>query len=88
VRLVSLALLLSALFLPWRWRAIAALFLPPQWHTTAVTAKFLGPVGKRQRVIEDAHFALRSATSEGRRAAPVMVTMTTMAVFLRQTLWG
>ena len=25
-----------------------------------MTAKFLGPVGKQQRVIEDAHFALRS----------------------------
>jgi hypothetical protein len=75
VRLVSLALLLPVLL------------LPRQWHATAASAKFLGPVGQRQQMIEDVRFALRS-TAEGRRAAPEMVTMTTMAIFLRQTLWG
>ena len=62
-----------------------------RWHTTAarlpvvpkLTAKFLGPVGQRQQVIEDVRSALRS-TAEGRRAAPEMVTMTTMAVFLHE----
>ena len=71
----SVRLVSLALLLP-------ALLLPRRWHATA-----LGPVvGERQQVIEDVHFTLRS-TAEGRTAAPEMVTMTTMAVFLRQTLW-
>jgi hypothetical protein len=70
----SVRLVSLALLLP-------ALLLPRRWHATA-----LGPVGERQQVIEDVHFTLRS-TAEGRTAAPEMVTMTTMAVFQRQTLW-
>ena len=64
----------------------AARLLPRRLHAMAATAKCLGPVGQRQHqaVIEDVRFAHRS-TAEGRRAA---LTMTTMAVFLCQTLWG
>jgi hypothetical protein len=67
---------------------MAARLLLRRLHATAATAKCLGPVGQQQQaVIEDMRFALRS-TAEGRRAVPEMVTMMTMAVFLRQTLWG
>ena len=56
-----------------RWHAMTMRLLPRRLHTMAVMAKCLCPVGQQERR------AVR------RRAAP---TMTTMAVFLCQILWG